>query len=68
MATFREANQARLQLKMKLSVHEWYSSSIVVPDSDGYAVVIGVSKKTNEIKKTISPVMGNVSVRVEMER
>lgn len=68
MATFREANQARLQLKMKLSVYSWYGSSIVVPESDGYAVIVAVRKITHEVKKLISPVLGNVGVRIEVEK
>ena len=68
MATFREANQARLQLKMKLSVYSWYGSSIVIPDSDGYSVIVAVKQITSEVKKLVSPVLGNVGIRIEVER
>lgn len=67
MATFKEADQVRLMLKMKLSNYSWYASSIVIPDSDGFAVVIGVRRVDNQIRKIISPVLMGVSVRTEVE-
>ena len=67
MSTFREANQARLMLKMKLSNYAWYSSSRVVPDNDGYSVVVGVQKLDNQVRKLISPVVIGVSIKTEVE-
>jgi hypothetical protein len=68
MASFKEANQARLGLKMKLCVHEWYCSSRIMPDRDGYEVVVEVRRLDNQVRKVISPVIGNVSVRTEIAK
>lgn len=67
MATFKEADQVRLMLKMKLSNYSWYSSSIVVPESDGFTVVVGVRKIDNQIRKLISPVIMGVGIKTEVE-
>jgi hypothetical protein len=67
MSTFREANQARLVLKMKLSNYAWYGSSVVVTDNDGFSVVVGVKKIDNQVRKVISPVVDGVSVKTELE-
>jgi hypothetical protein len=67
MATFSGANQVRLGLKMKLSQYAWYSSSLVVPDSDGYSVVIAVKHLDNKVRKIIAPVIEGVSVKTEVE-
>jgi len=67
MATFRDANQARLKMKMKLSQQAWYNSSVVLADSDGYFVVIQVSKMDNQVRKLIPPIVDGVSVKAEAE-
>jgi hypothetical protein len=66
MSTFNEANQVRLILKMKLSQHSWYSSSMVVSLDDGFGVLIGVAYMDNRIRKEISPVVNGVSVKTEV--
>jgi hypothetical protein len=65
-ATFKEANQVRLELKMKLSLYAWYSSSVVVSDSDGYAIVIVAKKIDNTVRKLVPPVINGVSIRTEL--
>ena len=65
MATFSEAHQARMQLKMKLSNYHWYNSSVEVMVPDGYSVLINVKKIDNTVRKVISPVIGNVEIRTE---
>lgn len=65
MATFKEANQVRLSLKMKLSQYAWYNSSHVTSDSDGYSVVVEVSQIDNNVRKIISPVIDGVDIKVE---
>jgi hypothetical protein len=65
MTTFNAANQVRLALKMKLSKFYWYDGSLVINQSDGYAVVIVVKYLDNNIRKLISPVIDGVSVKVE---
>lgn len=67
MATFKEANQVRIGLKMKLSQFAWYSSSAVVSEKDGYAVVILVNKLDNGVRKLITPVIDGVGVKAELE-
>jgi hypothetical protein len=67
MSTFKEANQVRIALKMKLSNYSWYKSSRVITDSDGYSVVIGVQQVDNKVRKIISPVIDGVSIKVEAE-
>ena len=67
MATFKEANNVRIALKMKLSVHSWYCSSSVVTEADGYSVVIVVKRLDNQIRKHITPVVSGVSVKAEIE-
>ena len=67
MAIFREANQVRLMLKMKLSQHSWYKGSVVQPESDGYGIVITVSQLDNKVRKLIAPVVDGVSVKTEVE-
>ncbi len=67
MATFKEANQVRIALKMKLSVYSWYSSSAVTSEADGYSVMVAVKKLDNHVRKLITPVVDGVSVKTELE-
>ncbi len=67
MATFREANQVRVSLKLKLSQYAWYSSSAVATDADGYSVLIHVHKLDNQVRKLIAPVINGVSIKTELE-
>jgi len=67
MVSFREANQVRLAMKMKLSSYSWYSSSAVTFQDDGYSVVIGVKQLDNKVRKLITPVVDGVSVKAELE-
>lgn len=67
MATFREANQVRISLKVRLSQYAWYSSSAVMTDSDGYSIVIHVKHLDNQVRKLIAPVINGVSIKTELE-
>lgn len=67
MATFKEANQVRLSLKMKLSEYAWYTSSAVFNDTDGFAVVIHVKQLDNKVRKLIPPVVNGISVKTEAQ-
>lgn len=67
MVTFSVANQIRLSLKMKLSQYSWYSSSLVVPEADGYSIIVSVKRLDNQIRKIISPVIDGVSIKTEVE-
>lgn len=67
MVTFTAANQVRLAIKMKLSMFEWYVSSRVRPMADDYAVIIGVRRIDNAIRKIVSPVVDGVDVKLEID-
>ena len=67
MATFMEANQARLALKMKLGMHYWYNT-VAVANGDGeFHVVVYVKKIDDKIRKTVPQVYNGVSVKTEVE-
>jgi hypothetical protein len=68
MATFVEANQARLSIKMKLSQYAWYgSSAVAMSPNDGYSVVIHVKNLNNTVRKIVPPVINGVSVKLDLE-
>lgn len=67
MTSFAEAHQARLILKMKFHVYPWYKYTAVLPDKEGYSAVIYVKYLNKSIRKTIPIIIGNVSVRTEVE-
>jgi hypothetical protein len=68
MSTFYEANQVRLGLKMKLSVHYWYSSSRVASANDGFGVVVSVKQLDNTVRKTVPQVVDGISIRTEEDK
>ena len=65
MATFKEANQVRLALKMKLSRYSWYVSSVVISSQDGYSVLINVKEVNNTVRKIIPPLVDGVEIKTE---
>ncbi len=67
MAAYTDANQVRLGLKMKLSVHNWYTSSNVVAKEEGYAVVIHCKYINGNVRKNIPSKINGVSVKAELE-
>ncbi len=67
MATFKEANQVRVALKMKLSMYAWYSSSSVVSENDGYSIVVTCKRLDNQVRKLVAPVISGVSIKTELE-
>lgn len=67
MATFSEAHQVRMSVKMKLSNYFWYNWSAVVTEYDGYSILINVKKINNTVKKIIAPVINGVSIKLELE-
>lgn len=66
MATYMEANQVRLALKMKLSAYSWYSASGVFQNDGEYFVVISVKKLDNQIRKLIPQVVNGIAVKTEL--
>lgn len=67
MSTFKEANQVRLSLKMKLAAYAWYHSSIVTNDPDGFGVVVYVKQLDNKVRKLIPPVVDGISIKTEVQ-
>jgi hypothetical protein len=67
MTTFKEANQARLAIKMKLSNYSWYNSSSIVADNADYCVSVSVKKLDNQVRKLIPPVYDGIVVKTEIE-
>ena len=67
MATFHDANQVRVALKMKLSVYAWYSSCAITQEADGYSITVVVKKLDNAVRRLIAPVIDGVSIKTELE-
>ena len=67
MATFKEANQVRFALKMKLSFFSWYSASGVFSGDGDYFVTVNVKRLDNFVRKHIPSVIDGVTVKVELE-
>lgn len=68
MTTFKEANQVRSSLKIRLSYFHWYSGSAVFCGPEDYYVLITVKKIDNEVKKNISPFINGVVIKLELEK
>lgn len=66
MATYMEANQARLSVKMKLFSYAWYSGSTIQQGDGDYYVVVTVKKLDNQVRKVIPHVINGVSIKTEM--
>jgi hypothetical protein len=66
MATFKEANQVRAALKMKLSFFHWYSASGVFSGDGDYYIVVSVKKLDNFVRKNIPAVINGVTVKTEL--
>jgi len=66
MSSFKEANQVRAALKMKLSNYSWYSASGVFTDDADYIIVVTVKKLDNQVRKLIPPVVDGVSIKTEV--
>ncbi len=68
MSTFREANQVRVSLKMKLINYAWYNGSCILYDKDDFYISIHVKKIDNQVRKIIPPVCDGVSIRTELDK
>ena len=66
MATFKEAEKARISLKMKLSNYSWYKNSLISVSNDGYYVKIVVNSLNDAVKKVIPVIVDSVSIRTEL--
>ncbi len=67
MATFKEANQVRLALKMKLSQHAWYHSTQVLPDDGDYYILVLTNSLNNHVRKIIPQVISNINIKTELK-
>jgi hypothetical protein len=65
MSSFKEANQAKLSLKMKLSQYACFGSILVSPESDGFGVIVFVDHIDDKVKKLIPQICQGVSVSIE---
>jgi hypothetical protein len=68
MASYFEANKVRLSLKMKLSQHCWYKSSLLLIENGSFYVNVGVSKINKYIKSLIPSTINGVSVKIHLEQ
>lgn len=67
MPTFKEANRVRTALKIKLSQFGWYNGSHTFTVTDGFGIVISVSRIDGSVRKQISPVIDGVNIKMEIE-
>lgn len=67
MATFKEANQVRLSLKMTLSQHAWYYSSQVLPDEGDYYILVLTNSLNNHVRKIIPQVINCINIKTELK-
>lgn len=67
MATFGEANQAKLSLKMTLSNYAWYQSVAVVSDGDDWCILVHVDKLDTRVRKVVPIVHKGITVKVDAD-
>lgn len=64
MATFNEANQAKLSLKMILHFYAWFNSIVVIMEDTGYSVMVFVDKVDDKIRKIIPAFHKGVDIQI----
>lgn len=67
MTSFKEANLARISLKIPFSHYSWVKGLAVEADGDGFCVVVYVTHIDNQIRKTIPSVHDGVSIKIEVD-
>lgn len=67
MWSAKETNNLRQKLKNKLSQYAWYHNSYVVPDFEGYAIVIEATRIDDEIKKIVPLYVKNTNIRLQLK-
>lgn len=67
MSTFKEANQARIQLKMKLSNYYWYNSIDVLPYKDDYYLCVYVKTINSAVKKAVPNFIFDTAVKIILD-
>lgn len=67
MNGFKEANQARLALKMQLSNFHTYRGSSVIVSDDKYIILLHFSKPTKKMKNIPSSLNG-VKIKIDVNQ
>jgi len=67
MATFKDANQARVKLKTKLANYSWYSTSGVFLDDDRYYVGVVVKRWDDSVKSIVPSNLDGVVIKTLLE-
>ncbi len=65
MVTFREANHARIALKIPLSYYSWFKSLTVECENGQYFVAVMTTHIDNSVKDAVPPFVKGIEVRVE---
>ncbi len=66
MITLRDVNRLRTSLKIKFSNYSWYVGSMIVPDTEGYNIIVNVNDLNNRVRKIIPPVIDGIGIKVEV--
>lgn len=66
MASFNEANQVKLALKMMLHFYSWFNNIAVISEDNGYGVMVTVSRMDDKIRKIIPQIRNGVPVKVNV--
>jgi hypothetical protein len=63
----KETNNLRQIVKMKLSSYAWYLGSYVIPDFEGYAIQVEISRCDNEIWNLIPDRIRRTNIRIQVK-
>lgn len=67
MWTINETNNLRNSLKMRLAQHSWYIASHVVPNFEGYAIQIDVSRIDKNVVSAIPFKIKNTLIKINLK-
>ncbi len=67
MTTFKDANQARVKLKTKVSNYSWYATSGVFLDNDKYYVGVSVKRLDDTVRNAIPSHIDGVVIKTILE-
>ncbi|NDB84358.1 MAG: hypothetical protein EB127_16875 [Alphaproteobacteria bacterium] len=67
MWSHKETNTLRQKVKNRLSQYSWYYASYVIPDLEGYAILIEVTKLDDNIKSLIPTFSRNTNIKVVLK-
>jgi hypothetical protein len=66
MATFFEANQVRLALKMQLCRYAWFANTLVIPTKDDFLVVVQVHRIDDGVRKVVPVVKNGIEIKTDI--